>query len=123
APYFDRVKYNGRDMYLGHTLKAGESRTFQSRLQVVPNGDMAPIVKAEADRLGQATGTINGQLRADNGRVPEDAIVMIEKEGQPYAWTLAKDGQYSMALPEGEYQIYGTATGHANSELQSIQVA
>ncbi|MGP1392053.1 MAG: CehA/McbA family metallohydrolase [Vibrio diabolicus] len=123
APYFDRVKYNGRDMYLGHTLKAGESRTFQSRLQVVPNGDMAPIVKAEADRLGQATGTINGQLRADNGHVPEDAIVMIEKEGQPYAWTLAKDGQYSMALPEGEYQIYGTATGHANSKLQSIKVA
>ena len=26
APYFDRVKYNGRDMYLGHTLKGLAAR-------------------------------------------------------------------------------------------------
>ncbi|OOE99625.1 CehA/McbA family metallohydrolase [Salinivibrio sp. IB643] len=123
APYFDRIKYNGRDMYLGHTLKAGESRTFESQLQVVPNGDMAPIVKAEAERHGEATGTIEGKLRADNGQVPNDALVMIEKDGHPYAWTLAKDGQYSMELPAGEYQVYGTATGHANSQSQSINVS
>jgi len=122
APYFDRVKYNGRDMYLGHSLKAGQSRTFESQLQVVPSGDLAPIVKTEAARHGTPTGTITGKLRAEGGSIPEDAIVMIEKQGHPYAWTLAQDGVYSMALPKGEYQVYGTATGHANSQPQTITV-
>lgn len=123
APYFDRIKYNGRDMYLGHTLKPGESRMFNSRLQVVPNGDLAPIVRAEAARKKIPTGNISGQIRAKNGSVPNDAIVMIEKQGHPYAWTLAQEGMYSFDLPKGEYQIYGTATGHANSSLQTINIS
>ncbi|MDV6315318.1 CehA/McbA family metallohydrolase [Idiomarina sp. HP20-50] len=122
APYFDRNTYGGRDMYLGHTLKAGESRTFDAELQVVPNGDLAPVVKAEAERRGEPTGTITGQLRANEGDVPDDAIVIIEKEDELYGWTLAKGGEYSMVLPSGKYQIYGTATGHANSEVETIKV-
>lgn len=123
APYFDRNTYGGRDMYLGHTLKAGDSRTFNAQLQVVGNGDLAPIVKAEAARRGEATGTVSGELRSGDGDVPENAIVLIEKESQLYAWTLAEHGEYSMVLPEGEYQLYGTATGHANSTIETIQVS
>ncbi|MGX5915188.1 CehA/McbA family metallohydrolase [Aliidiomarina sp. Khilg15.8] len=122
APYFDRNSYGGRDMYLGHTLKAGESRTFDAQLQVVANGDLAPVVKAEAARRGEATGTVSGELRNSDGNVPTNGIVLIEKEGQLYAWTLAEHGVYSMVLPEGAYQLYGTATGHANSTIETIQV-
>ncbi|MCK7458755.1 CehA/McbA family metallohydrolase [Idiomarina aminovorans] len=122
APYFDRNTYGGRDMYLGHSLKAGESRTFEAELQVVPNGDLAPVVEAEAKRRGEPTGSITGQLRANEGSIPDDAIVIIEKENELYGWTLAKEGEYSIALPQGEYQVYGTATGHANSEVENIKV-
>ena len=123
APYFDRNTYNGRDMYLGHDLKSGQSRTFDAQLQVVPRGDLAPVVKAEAERRGESTGRIKGELRADGGGIPEDAMLIIEKDQQLYAWTLANNGEYSMALPTGEYQIYGTATGHANSPETTIQVS
>lgn len=122
APYFDRVNYQGRDMYLGHQLAPNQSKTFEGALQVVPNGDLAPIVKAEAERHGAPTGQIQGQLTARDGSIPQDGIVMIEKAGHPYAWTLSRDGQYQIELPAGKYDIYGTATGHANSARRSITV-
>ncbi|MGM0482179.1 MAG: CehA/McbA family metallohydrolase [Pseudomonadota bacterium] len=123
APYFDRNSYGGRDMYLGHTLKAGQSRTFDAQLQVVGNGDLAPIVKAEAMRRGEATGRVFGKLRSAAGNVPKNGIVLIEKESQLYAWTLAEHGEYSIVLPEGQYELYGTASGHANSTTESIDVS
>lgn len=123
APYFDRNTYGGRDMYLVHTLKAGESRTFDAQLQVVASGDLAPVVKAETTRRGEATGTVSGKLNAGEGNIPANGIVLIEKENQLYAWTLAEAGKYSIVLPEGEYQLYGTATGHADSPVKTIQVS
>lgn len=122
APYFDRNTYGGRDMYLVHTLEAGESRTFDAQLQVVASGDLAPVVQVETTRRGEATGTVSGKLNSGEGNFPANGIVLIEKESQLYAWTLAEEGEYRMVLPEGEYQLYGTATGHANSSVKTIQV-
>ena len=123
APYFDRVNYQGQDMYLEHDLAPGESRTFEGWLQVVPDGDLAPVVAAEAERRGEATGRLSGRLRNDQGEAPSDGLVMIEKDGHPYAWTLAEEGQYAIDLPEGDYSAYATGLGHANSEPVSLSIA
>ncbi len=122
APYFDRVNYEGQDMYLEHYLAPGESRTFEGWLQVVPDGDLAPVVAAEAERRGEATGRVAGSLRNAQGEAPPDGLVMIEKAGHPYAWTLAEEGEFDIALPKGNYAAYATALGHANSEPVTLEV-
>lgn len=122
APYFDRNTYGGRDMYQVHSLAPGESRTFAAYLQVVGSGDLAPIVAAEAERRGEPTGTLTGEVLADDQSVPENGMVLIEKNAELFAWTLAQGGEYSISLPAGEYQVYGTASGHANSARESVVV-
>ena len=41
---FDRFGYGQRDLYLRHTLAPGGTRTFEGWLQIVPRGDLAPVV-------------------------------------------------------------------------------
>ncbi|MCI0594016.1 MAG: phosphoesterase, partial [Chromohalobacter sp.] len=122
APYFDRINYQGKDMYLEHSLKAGESRRFEGWLQVVPAGDLAPVVANEIERKNLESGDIHGQLRNGSGQAPHNGLVVIEKHGVPYAWTLADEGAFSMPLPVGEYQAYATAEGFANSESVELNV-
>ncbi|WP_108447310.1 CehA/McbA family metallohydrolase [Halomonas denitrificans] len=122
APYFDRINYDGQDMYLEHDLAPGESRTFNGSLQVVPQGDLAPVVAFAAERHGEPVGQITGTLRNVGGEAPQDGLVMIEKAGHPYAWTLAEEGRFEMSLPAGEYRAYATAQGHANSEPVALTV-
>ncbi|WP_419307758.1 CehA/McbA family metallohydrolase [Chromohalobacter israelensis] len=122
APYFDRINYEGQDMYLEHSLKSGESRRFEGWLQVVPEGDLAPVVANEIERKQQDSGEIHGTLRDSDGNAPPNGVVMIEKEGAPYAWTLADDGEFSMSLPAGEYRAYATAEGFANAEPVALEV-
>ncbi|APE30657.1 phosphoesterase [Halomonas aestuarii] len=122
APYFDRVNYEGQDMYLEHDLAPGESRTFDGWLQVVPEGDLAPVVAYEAERHGDPVGRIAGTLRNDSGEAPQGGLVMVEQDGHPYAWTLAEEGTFEMSLPAGEYSAYATGLGHANSEPVELTV-
>ncbi|RTR03869.1 CehA/McbA family metallohydrolase [Halomonas nitroreducens] len=123
APYFDRINYEGQDMYLEHDLAPGASRTFTGSLQVVPKGDLAPVVAHEIERTAQEAGRIAGTLDTDDGEAPEDGLVMVEKQGHPYAWTLAEGGRFAMDLPVGDYRVYATAMGHANSAPRDISVA
>ncbi|WP_280561822.1 CehA/McbA family metallohydrolase [Chromohalobacter sp. 48-RD10] len=122
APYFDRINYEGQDMYLEHSLKAGESRRFEGWLQVVPEGDLVPVVANEIERKNLDSGEIHGRLSDGDGEAPANGLVMVEKEGAPYAWTLADDGKFSMPLPAGKYQAYATAEGFANSEPVELNV-
>ena len=122
APYFDRNTYDGRDMYKAHTLTPGAQQTFEAALQVVPAGDLAPIVKAETARRGEPTGTLHGRVSAKSGKVPDNAIVIVRRQNQLYAWTLATNGNYQIDLPVGEYEVFATASGHADSPEQKITV-
>lgn len=123
APYFDRVNYQGQDMYREHDLAPGESRRFEGWLQVVPDGDLAPVVAAAAERRGESTGNLSGSLRNDQGETPPDGLVMVEKDGHPFAWTLAEGGEFAIDLPEGDYSAYATGLGHASSEPVSLSIA
>ncbi|WP_018982352.1 CehA/McbA family metallohydrolase [Salinimonas chungwhensis] len=123
APYFTMNVYEGRDMYQSHDLAPGQSRTFEAQLQVVPDGDLMTVVKAEAARKNLPTGIISGKIQTSQGNVPDDAMVIIQQNDELYAWTMAKEGQYEVALPRGEYQVYGTASGHADSKQHTLTVS
>lgn len=122
APYFDRINYDGKDMYLEHSLAPGESRTFEGWLQVIPEGDLAPVMASEIDRKGQASATVEGTLSDVDGEAPASGLVMVEKDGSPYAWTLADEGRFAIDLPPGDYRVYATAEGYANSPAQDISL-
>ncbi len=122
APYFDRVEYDSKDMYLLHSLAPGESRSFEGWLQVGPSGDLAPVVEAEIERGGMEAGTLSGQIGSAEGPV-EELVLVIEKEGSPYAWTLTPDGSYEVALPVGDYTVYATAQGYSESAPQKVAIA
>ena len=66
-PHFDRFDYGQRDRYRETTLRAGESRTFEGWLQVVPRGDLAPIVSAEVAREGHGVASIAGRVMGAGG--------------------------------------------------------
>jgi len=124
APYFDRINYGGRDLYLEHSLAPGESRTFEGWLQVVPEGDLAPVVANEIARKGLASGHVEGTLEGRDGGVPSSGLVMVEKAGSPYAWTLADDkGHFAIDLPVGDYALYATGEGYANSDRVEVSLA
>ncbi|SFH27466.1 Carboxypeptidase regulatory-like domain-containing protein [Palleronia marisminoris] len=122
APYFDRVEYASKDLYATHTLAPGETRSFEGWLQVGPSGDLAPVVAAEIARGDIAAGSLAGQIASTSGPV-EDSVLVVEKEGVPYIWTLTPDGSYEIDLPAGDYSVYATAAGYSDSAPQQVTVA
>jgi hypothetical protein len=122
APFATHVKYIGRDRYLSHDLAAGESKSFEAWIQVEPGGSLAPLVAAEIDFQGLASGTLSGKvLDAAENVIARPALVVL-KNGAPYAWTLGAAGDYSIELPVGEYEVYATAAGHGPSASRTVQV-
>ncbi len=122
APYFDHVDYDTKDLYLLHSLAPGESRSFEGWLQVGGSGDLAPVVAAEIERGDGAAGALIGQIATTEGAI-NDSVLVVEKDGKPYAWTLTPDGTYAIDLPIGNYSVYATAEGYSESTRQDISVA
>src|SRR5215469_14190478 len=108
APYLDRVGSSSRDLLRLHTLAPGESRTFEGWLQVGASGDLAPVVAAEIARRHLLAATVHGRVTTSDGRAIVQPVVVVEKDGKPYAWTLGRDGSYQLVLPAGDYSLYAT---------------
>lgn len=122
APYASHANYEGKDMYLLHSLKPGESRIFEGWLQLLPSGDISPALEAEALFEGQKVGTIKGTVKSTGKEsIPVPAVV-AEKNGIIYTWALGKDGGYKMNLPVGEYELFAAALNHSPSAKQKITV-
>lgn len=121
APYFSHVEYDTKDLYLEHSLAPGESRSFEGWLQVGGSGDLAPVVGAEIERGTSEAGSLSGEIDTSEGAV-EESVLVVEKEGKPYAWTLTPDGQYEIDLPAGDYSVYATAQGYSRSEPREVNV-
>ncbi|HEY2634755.1 MAG TPA: CehA/McbA family metallohydrolase, partial [Steroidobacteraceae bacterium] len=122
APYADHIAHGSLDMYRSHALAAGESRVFDAWLQVGSSGDLKPIVAAEIARKHLASGTVRGMVSGGDGKAVETPIVVIEKQGKPYAWVLGRHGGYELLLPAGDYDLYATAKDYSQSERISVQV-
>ncbi|HWX70594.1 MAG TPA: carboxypeptidase regulatory-like domain-containing protein, partial [Steroidobacteraceae bacterium] len=123
APYLDRIGSSSRDLFLRHTLAPGESRTFEGWLQVGAAGDLAPVVATEIARGHLAAGTVHGRVRSAEGQVIAQPVVVVEKDGKPYAWTVGRNGTYRLALPAGDYRLYATALHYAHSAASSLSLA
>lgn len=123
APFAEYVDYGGRDRYLPHDLAPGETRSFEAWLQIGNDGTLAPLVQKQIDAGELPSGRVSGRITDKAGiPVPESAFV-VTRQGKPYAWTLADNGEYEMNLPAGVYDIYATARSYARGEIESITVA
>ena len=120
APYLDHIGSSSRDLFLRHTLAPGESRTFEGWLQVGASGDLAPVVSAEIERRHLSAGTVHGHVSTAGGKSVAQPVVVAEKDGKPYAWTLGHNGAYRLALPAGDYRLYATAHHYAQSAASSL---
>jgi len=124
APYLEHVGYGSKDMYQTHSLAPGQSRTFEGWLQVGARGDLAPAVAEEIARRRLPSGELAGQVAGGDGRPVAAPVVVIEKSGQPYAWTVGNaDGRYRMALPAGDYSVYATAKGYSETARAAAAIA
>jgi hypothetical protein len=123
APYADHIDHGSLDMYQSHALAAGESRVFDAWLQVGSSGDLKPVVAAEIARKHLASGTVRGVVSGGDGKAVETPVVVIEKQGKPYAWVLGRHGEYELLLPAGDYDLYATAKNYSQSERISVRVA
>lgn len=123
APYADHVADGSKDMYRLQDLAAGESRDFDAWLQVGQSGDLKPIVAAEIARKHLASGTVRGTVTGQDGAAAKGAVIVIEKQGKPYAWVLGRQGEYDVTLPSGDYVFYATAKNYSQSERIAVQVA
>lgn len=124
APYLDHVGSDSKDMFLTHDLAPGQSRTLEGWLQVTTSGDLGPIVKAEITRRGLAFADVAGTVTGRDGRPVATPVVVIEKAGKVYAWTIGTaDGRYRIALPVGDYAVYATARGYTKTHPVRLSLA
>lgn len=123
APYLDHVGSGSRDMFLLHTLKPKESRTFGGWIQVGASGDLAPVVAAEIEQKHLLAGAVRGSVRSRDGKALAQPVVVVEKSGKPYAWVLGHDGAYDIRLPAGDYSLYASGRNYSRSQAVPVRVS
>ena len=122
APYLDYVGSGSADMLKRHTLEPGATQTFDAWLQVGTRGDLAPTLAAEIERKQLAAGTVRGAVTSRDGKPVDEPVVVILKQGAPYAWIAGRDGRYEAPLPTGDYELYATAKGYSQSKPIAVTV-
>lgn len=122
APYLDFVGSRSKDLLQRHTLQPGESRAFEAWLQVGARGDMGPVVAAEIGRRALPAGTLQGIVRSRDGKAVDEPVIMITRQGVPYAWSFGREGRYDVQLPAGEYELQPTGKGYSQGQPVKVQV-
>jgi len=123
APYFDYVGSGSRDLLLQHALKPKETRTFDAWLQVGASGDLAPVVAEDIGLRQLSAGTVHGTISGRDGTAVAEPVVVVEKDGKPYGWTLGRGNAYRLQLPAGDYTLHATGRNYSRSAAQSLALA
>ncbi len=122
APYFSELQYKSRDLYSKHSLKNGDSITFEGYYQVIANGDISAVVRAEIERKNLKYGSLSGQVKSKDGHNVDAPAVVVLKEDVPYIWVIGEAGEYKLDLPVGEYEVYATGKGYSNSQNHKVSI-
>ncbi|MCX7054765.1 MAG: CehA/McbA family metallohydrolase, partial [Proteobacteria bacterium] len=122
APYMNFVGSRSKDLFLQHTLQPGQSRTFDAWLQVGPRGDLSPVVAAEIERGHLPAGMLRGSVKTRDGKPVSEPVVVVSKQGTPYAWSFGHDGGYEVPLPTGDYEIYATGKGYSQGKRVPVTI-
>lgn len=120
APYLDHIGSGSRDLFQLHSLQPHESRTFAGWLQVGTSGDLAPVLRSEIERGELPAATLRGSVSTRAGRALQTPVVVVERNGKPYAWTVGHAGKYRLRLPAGEYALYATGPGYSRSAPATV---
>ena len=114
-----------RDRFLSHTLNPGDTISFRATLQIVGDGNLAPIMLHSNDSLAGQIAQVSGSISASDGTTPADSVIMITSldgnPAQPVGWVRARAGQFTATLPSGRYQAYATAPGYAHSRKVDLE--
>jgi len=122
APYAEISSEGGRDRYLRHSLAAGARASFEATLQILGEGDLAPVVEEDIRRTSAAAGGIEGAVLGADGRSVADPAIVASINGKPYAWTIGNEAGYALRLPQGRYEIYATAAGYSQTVRKTDDV-
>ena len=122
APYLNFVGSRSKDLLLLHSLQPGESRSFEAWLQVGARGDLGPAVAAEIERGQLPAGALRGSVTARDGKPVPEPVIVIAKQGTPYAWSFGHDGRYDVPLPAGDYEIYATGKGYSQGTAVPVTI-
>ncbi|MEX0773105.1 MAG: hypothetical protein WD038_08065, partial [Balneolales bacterium] len=122
APFAGHTGYDGQDQYKRHTLGPEETISFEGWLQVVPDGELSPVVEFEAERQNTIMGSLSGKVQTIDGETVKDPILMVHRDDHPYVWAVGNKGSYEFKLPEGEYSISAMAENYSTSSAFNIQV-
>ena len=125
APYMTEVKNQSRDLYTDTILKPAQSVSFTGDYQVLPRGNLAPVVNAEIKRKNLDKGTLQGRVTTPDGNAVEKATIVVLKNDVPYMWALGNESEtsdYSFNLPVGNYEIYATGKRHSDSKTHQVTI-
>ncbi|MDH4124822.1 MAG: CehA/McbA family metallohydrolase [Gammaproteobacteria bacterium] len=123
APYSEFADYDGRDRYLQHQLRPGDSREFEAWLQIEAQGSLAEFVRSQIEFEGLPHGRVSGRVAGSDGKLIDRPAVVAMQHGSAYAWTIGRGGAYEFDLPAGEYSIYATARGYAAAASYDVMVS
>jgi len=113
---------SGRDLTKKVTLNPGDSLEMQAWVQIMDSGDISKALAFEILRKQIPAGTLRGTVQTTAGDTVVEPVVIVKKNDKIYVWSIGKDGQYSMELPEGDYLVAASAAGFAPSDGQKIKI-
>ncbi|WP_218419293.1 CehA/McbA family metallohydrolase [Alteromonas lipotrueae] len=122
APYMRETKNQSRDLYAAHTLGPSQSVTFSGDYQVLPRGNLAPVVSAEIKRKALKSGKIEAHVSTQEGQTVEQAAIVVSQNGVPYMWAMGNGKNVDFTLPVGDYEVYATGKQHSDSKTRLITV-
>lgn len=123
APFAIDAVRDGRDRYKLHNLAPDQSATFEAWLQIEGEGALAPMVLTEIESRQLPAGNLSGRVTSADGEPVMRPAVVVSQDGKLYAWALGNDGEYSMRLPTGDYDVYVTASGYASGGVRRVSIA
>lgn len=132
-----------KDVYVHRTIEPGKSYVYNGEILVIDKGETAPVLERYLDKDSSIpAAAVQGEIKDSNGKSVPGAYIIVSKKGahketvkshgtdklkkdilQPLVWKIAdKDGNFSIRLPQGEYEMHVEALGYTPSDAQKVRL-